>query len=345
VFNEAEQPVSLNNELSDLLAGAVRELGERGIDARLVPDQAEGVDAHGVLRRGDAEQSYAVRVALRPTPAAVAGLRQEVGRWLLVTTEATPAVRRACRAYRVDFVDRAGNMLIEWDGILVDVEGRRVSRSTGGVGGRPRRLFSQRGVAIVFALLCDAELVTMPYREIAERSQSSLGSVHWTMRELEQAGYVERSDTARRLHRTRQLFDRWVEGYAITLYDRLTLGHYDVDEPQRWINGNLELSADTLFGGETAAGLLDDLLRPATAVLYASTIPSRLLADSHGRRAAHGVVEIRRRFWRFGLDGDRRMVPTPLVYADLVASGDPRQMDAATRIRDTDALLRRIDKR
>jgi hypothetical protein len=49
------------------------------------------------------------------------------------------------------------------------------------------------------------------------------------------------------------------------------------------------------------------------------------------RTDVNGNVEIYRRFWTF--DGDQAgLAPTPLVYADLMATGDGRCIETAKMI-------------
>ena len=43
-------------------------------------------------------------------------------------------------------------------------------------------------------------------------------------------------------------------------------------------------------------------------------------------------------------DSGALVAPTPLIYADLLASDDPRQIEIAAELRRTDALLRRLDE-
>ncbi len=85
-------------------------------------------------------------------------------------------------------------------------------------------------------------------------------------------------------------------------------------------------------------------LRPGKAVVYASTLPRRLIIGHRLRKSGvDGNVEIRERFWNFPQPSSQLTVPTPLIYADLVASADPRQLEAAAYLRDHDDLLRRLD--
>src|SRR5262249_50409929 len=146
-------------------------------------------------------------------------------------------------------------------------------------------------------------------------------------------------------HRTRELFGRWVEAYTFDLYPRLTLARFDAPDPNWWTGADDALhAAHAQWGGETAAHFLDRRPRPARAVVYAPEVPRRLAPEYRLRKATgEGNVEIRERFWDLPDATTQPTVPTPLVYADLIASGEPRQVEAATKLRERDDLLRRLD--
>jgi hypothetical protein len=55
-------------------------------------------------------------------------------------------------------------------------------------------------------------------------------------------------------------------------------------------------------------------------------------------------VELRKRFWTIPVLAESDTVPTPLIYADLLADGDPRLIEAAAELRGSDADLRRLDE-
>ena len=55
----------------------------------------------------------------------------------------------------------------------------------------------------------------------------------------------------------------------------------------------------------------------------------------HLRKHPEGRVELRRKFWKFDHpEHKRRIVPPLLIYADLIAVGDPRTIEAAEMIYD-----------
>jgi hypothetical protein len=135
-----------------------------------------------------------------------------------------------------------------------------------------------------------------------------------------------------------------VEAYALELYPKLTLARFDSPDPNWWRSAkDALLASGAQWGGETAAHILDDYLRPARTIVYAREVPQRLVLENRLRKAQGiGDVEIREKFWNFE-PTNPLIVPTLLVYADLMASADPRQIEQAQRLREGDGLLRRID--
>lgn len=191
--------------------------------------------------------------------------------------------------------------------------------------------------------MADPNLVAATYRELARASGVSLGTVHWVWNELEVAGYG--TTAPRGLYRTRNLLDRWVEAYSLDLSPRLNLARFDATDPTWWRKADDALrSSNAQWGGETAVHRLDRRLLPKRAVIYASEVPKKLAVEFRFRKAeGEGGVEVRQRFWNLPVDPSLT-VPTPLIYADLVASADPRLAEAAANLRKTDALLQRLDR-
>jgi hypothetical protein len=89
---------------------------------------------------------------------------------------------------------------------------------------------------------------------------------------------------------------------------------------------------DLLVGGEPAAARLTRHLRPGTATLYAKAIDPKVVVGLTLRADAEGNVDFRRRFWTFPGE-EPGLTPTLLVYADLLAIGDARCLEAAQLLR------------
>lgn len=266
---------------------------------------------------------------------------------LIITPHVGRSLGEDCRRLGIAYADGAGNMFLEWDRVLIDVEGRKPVWPTRGRSlERPLRAFRPSGAQVVFCLLSFPGLLDQPYRDIASASGVSLGTVQRVMAELVDLDHVEVERNGRRLHRVRALFDRWLEAYALNLYPSLLLGRYEGEEVQKHLDLETPVEEfDAQWGGEAAVALQDRYLRPASLTLYAAARPTKLLSRLRVRKVEEGGnVMVRRRFWDHSfLPGP--VVPSTLIYADLVASTDSRQIEAAARLRETDALLRSLDER
>lgn len=331
---------------SELLNEALAHLTHAGVT---VAETSYGTDddrdALLQLRVADRRYVYDVQLKRKISPASALVSRPSPGRGvLLVAPHVSDKVGEALRKQGVHYVDSVGNMYLQGEGLLLDVRGRRGPKiPSPGNPGQGLRAFKPSGLKVVFVLLADPDLITAPYREIAQASGVSLGTVHWVLNELEVGGYA--TAVPRQLYRTRNLFDRWVEAYTFDLWPRLILARFDAMDRVWWTGADDALrAADAQWGGETAAHHLIPRLRPKRAVIYAQEVPRKLAVEYRFRKPeGEGGVEIRQRFWRFPADPSL-IVPTPLIYADLAASADPRLAEAATDLRESDALLQRLDR-
>src|SRR5262249_18468673 len=250
--------------------------------------------------------------------------------YLLVSPHLTDHVLEACRGLGVNCADAAGNLYLRFGHVLLDIRGRRPAS-------RPPasptlRAFRTAGVQVVFVLLSAPDLVNAAMRDIATASGTALGSVHAVFSDLVAQAYLETLQSGgRRLHLARQLFDRWVEAYRLNLYPKLHRGSYFAADPTWWRTADQAVrEAGCQWGGETAAWHLDRHLKPARGIVYAAAVPSGLLATYRMRRTAADVsLWVRRKFWRLPDDERTLTTPTTLVYADLIATADPRQVEAA----------------
>ena len=184
-------------------------------------------------------------------------------------------------------------------------------------------------------------------RSIAHRSRTSLGTTQLVFRELAQEGFIGTTQGDRQLFRSHDLLDRWVEAYTLELHPRLSLGRFDSPDLSWWTDAEKDLIAENAqWGGEAAVHLRHRRLRPGRIIIYARRIPTRLAVKYRFSKAADdGNVEVREQFWNFATDPATTTVPAPLIYADLIASAEPRQMEAAADLRERDDLLRRLDGR
>lgn len=321
-----------------LLTDALAAAQAQGLDiaqARLERKAADlGADARLQLRFGGQKVLFLAEVKRGVRPATLGATLLQLERLgneaLLVTDYVTPPLADELRARGVAFLDAAGNAYLNRPPVLVWIKGQRPAEKP--VAPTAGRAFQATGLQVMFALLCQPELVGRPYREIAKLAGVAHGTVGIVMANLAEEGFiVDLGQAGRRLRNLRRLLAIWVEAYARTLRPKLLLGRYRAPAGDWWQQLD-PLAYQAQFGAEPAAARLDDFLRPGVATLYAEKVPARLLADQRLRTDVAGDVEIRKRFWAFEQPNHPELVPPVLIYADLLATGDARCMEAAKRI-------------
>lgn len=251
---------------------------------------------------------------------------------LLVADYITPPMAETLRALNQQFADAAGNVYLEGPGLLVYVTGRKPADWNAHPKGG--EAFTRNGLKVLFALLCDPELAKAPQRAIAATAGVALGTVPAVMKDLQRAGHLLRMKQQRRLQPTKRLLDEWAAAYANQLRPRTLRGRYKMGGFALWREWAFD-PTKAQWGGEPAAALLTDYLKPGVLTLYAEQLDPGLMLTYNATKARNvddeGVLEIRRRFWGHGVAASERpdVVPTVLIYADLLATGDGRCIETA----------------
>ncbi|POM21240.1 hypothetical protein CSX04_02673 [Burkholderia cepacia] len=238
----------------------------------------------------------------------------------------------------IPFLDTAGNACLIQPEATVMIAGRPKPART------PRRQASRattpKGLAVMFAVATQPGLVAQPYRTIAAASGVALGTVNLAMDDLIARGLVgQRRNGERLIPDWPRFVHEWVALYPSRLRAKLPSRRYASLAPDWWRDFDFA-SFDARLGGEPAADLLTHDLKPAEITVYTHGAASnRLLLQARLRPDDHGDVEIVEAFWPHSpvLDWHEPrvpLVPPLLIYADLVSSGDSRNLAAAERIHD-----------
>ena len=251
---------------------------------------------------------------------------------LLVTKYVNPKMAERLKEMDVPFLDTFGNAYLNAQPIFVYMKGlapQRFPRE------RPTRAFAPAGLKVVFALLCRQELTDEPFRTIAQTTNVALGTVPWIMDDLERLGHLlVKGKRGRRLIRKQQLLERWVGVFPNQLRPKLVLGRYAAPDPKWWEQTRIR-DFHAYWGGEPAATRLTGYLKPELITVYTRDKPARLQATYRLRTDPRGNVEILEAFWDKAMDWTNPETVHPLlVYADLLATGDARNIETAGRIYD-----------
>lgn len=303
------------------------------------------------LQVGDAEAAYDVVYAenMRTSPLP---LHVAPGRGLfIVTPRVSSRTAERLRDLGANFLDANGNAYVRFDNVLIDVRGRsgEVDSSKYALTPTGTNLFSTKRTQVMFALISWPDLVNAVLKDLAAVSGVSIGAAQSTLQLMEQAAFIVATGTRRadrRLQHVDAMIDAWVAAYPTGLGApaRTKLLHGEFSRT------TLESSSDAIdLSGEAAAQWIR---RPETLTIYTRNGGVPREAAQAGRWTTstnEPNIFVRKRFWTDpaeALEGAEtrtpgiHIAPPLLVYADLMASGESRQREAAAQYRSEHARLR-----
>lgn len=257
---------------------------------------------------------------------------------VLVTPYLAPRLADHCRErLKLQFIDTAGNAYLRQAGLHVLVTGQR--RPTLPADFAPTHAAgTTTALRINFLLLCRPDLLNAPYREIAVAAGVALGAVGPALQNLTDRQYLIGGPGKRHLVEPVKLFEEWVINYPTRLRPKLKARRFTAATPDWWTGADL-YDTGAFWGAEVAADKLTNHLKPATCTIYVRPNLTKQFiaaaAEKYRLRAdLKGNTEILETFWKFPTDPRwPDLVPAPLVYADLVATLDPRNLEVAELVR------------
>ncbi|WP_322039213.1 type IV toxin-antitoxin system AbiEi family antitoxin [Burkholderia diffusa] len=343
----ATLPISEQHVLDEACAAFGR--STRRFDARPVRvPAAYNAHADAMIRFGIAGQTFempvAVSVGVESLHGALAALRRRAPPTsaerplMLVAPYFSADLAARLIEHDIPFIDTAGNACLILPEATVMISGRPRPART------PRRQASRattpKGLAVMFALATQPGLVTQPLRAIAAASGVALGTVNLAMDDLIARGLIaQRRNGVRAFTDWPRFVQEWVALYPSRLRAKLPSRRFAALAPDWW-RGFDFAAFDTRLGGEPAADLLTHDLKPAAVTVYThGAVSNRLLLQARLRPDERGDVELLEAFWPPSPALDWReqdvpLVPPLLIYADLVSSGDSRNLAAAEHIHD-----------
>ena len=312
------------------------------VQATFPPEAKESHEPDAVMRitqdGGAAEWTFAADILKTLTRATLGIAIQRVNRFqgkgVLITRYVTPPLADELRRANVQFLDMAGNAYLNAHPLFIFIKGNRPVELH--VAEPVKRAFRPAGLQVLFALLSNPGLENATFREIAGIANVALGTVGWVMGDLKEKGYlVDMGKKGRHLVHKDKLLERWVAAYPDQLRPKLVVGRFRTADHLWWEKVNIgEFQA--CWGGEIAAALLTKYLKPQCATIYVMAPPAKLILQNKMQKDPKGNIEILQTFW--GLDRQTAhqddLAPPLLIYADLLATGDPRNIETAKLIYD-----------
>jgi hypothetical protein len=295
-------------------------------------------DAIMILEIANKKINFKAEVKTTLTPAILGLLRNKLRPMrettIIMTRYIPPQLAKVLREMDIQFLDTAGNAYINKPPVYIDIQGKRLT-AMGWTTINEKAGARQAGLRVIFAILCKKELINATYREIAVAAGTALGTVDRVFKDLNKRNYITIvNKRERRFNKKRELLDWWVGAYIENLYPKLVMGNYETDNIDKLIETDL-VKFDAQWGGELAAGRLTNYLKAERITIYTDENIADLIFLLRLRNRPEGKIEIRKRFWNFEDKLRKKGIVDPiLVYADLLATGDPRNIETARIIYD-----------
>jgi hypothetical protein len=270
----------------------------------------------------------------------------EPGCGLFVADYINPKMAERLKEAEIQFIDIAGNAYINQRPVYIYIKCNKPQQGAAAKENvKTGKAFQPTGMKVVFAFLVDRGLVNAPYREIADQAGVALGTVGWVIRDLIAQGFLLEgvNKNQRKLTDIDLLLDKWVEAYPHKLKEKQKIGVFTTDNADWWKDINPE-PFYACWGGEIAAAKYTNYLNPTQGMVYikkanmAKFLQKARLKKLEAHERAEIQVELIEPFWKEVKEqgnGQQKGLAHPIItYADLIETGDTRNLDTANRLRE-----------
>jgi hypothetical protein len=343
-MNKMELANIKENEMLDQAIDALRQAA--GLEIEVTK-----LKIHGFLNKADAfirvtinQKIYAFVVEVKNVDrfAMVAQVKHQLEEFeerpLLIAPKLTDAAADKCKELGLNFIDLAGNAYINTPDFFILIKGQKLDQYQNNPMNyfKGNKALTPTNLRMVFALLCNAEMLNAPYREIAKVAGIALGAVGWGFNDLAARAMTlgDGKKNNRVIIQQEKLIQEWVTNYPIKLRPKLNPRRFKANNLDWWKHLDVK-NYEAQWGGEVAADKLTNYLKPNFFTLYLhgkelKKNMNKLIVENRLVPDPKGDIELLEAFWDFD-DADflPETVPTLLVYADLIASNDPRNLETA----------------
>lgn len=172
--------------------------------------------------------------------------------WLLVVDYLAKDVAEVLQQQNYNYIDVAGNAHIKVE-LFIFIEGKKKKSKERK---NQSRAFQEAGLKLLLLLISDPRSLQTSYRELADKTGISLGSVSNIFTELKATGFLLTTNNKRVLKNRDVLLDRWVVAYNEILKPRMLRKKYRLaNEDHNFINANTA-EFGFIWGGEPLLALL-----------------------------------------------------------------------------------------
>jgi hypothetical protein len=292
----------------------------------------ETPDAAIDIKLNDMDLHFNVEIKANLTQAGIGPIKQMLkrkdGNNILITKYVTPQIADKLKDLNIPFIDAVGNMYIREPNLFLFIKGNKTVMPREKI---KTRAFQPTGLQVIYTLLCNPNLEDENYRKIAKIANVALGTVGWVMQDLKKMGFlIDMGRRGRHLINKEKLLTKWVMTYPEQLRPRQLVGKYNAVEPGFW--KNRDLPAEAFWGGEVAAAKLNKYLKPEIVTIYTNdeAALNKYIIKNRIQKGPERKIEILKTFWQREQKRPYPDLVHPiLIYADLMSTGDARNIETA----------------
>lgn len=246
--------------------------------------------------------------------------------FLLVANRIFPKIKEELRQKEIPYLEASGNVFLKKENLFLFVDTQKpidIEKNKG------NRAFTKTGLKVLFYLLQHKEAINLTQRELAKKTNVGLGNIPQVIDGLKETNYlIALNDKNYVWQNKKALMERWIAEYATVLRPKLVKERYTLKGPWKDIIFDHH---KTVWGGEPAADILTNHLRPEKFLIYTQEDRVDLIRNYRLMPDKNGEIEVLEMFWAQE-KGDT--APALLVYADLMLEGGKRNKETADKIYD-----------
>ena len=332
----------MQNRERDIIYEAIRQLEkETGYRTALhfYDNKTNKEDAALTIWQEDYQIEFKVEVKVfinRARLGVIQNQLREIGdRALLITEYVNPTLMETMENNGINFIDTVGNAFIKAPPLFVKIKGNKLERrNTAKMIGKT---FNAAALQVIFTLLCNPGIERRTIRTIEGNAGVAIGTVHKTIQELVEQGFMLGRNFQRyKLIKKKELLELWTTLYQEKLKPKFFIEKYKTDYEQ--INNMHLLNFKALWGGEAAAAKLTNYLQPFIYTVYIGERQGEFILRNRLKKHPQGNLELVKKFWNFENYEYPDITHPILIYADLLATGDPRNIETAQIIYEKDVV-------
>lgn len=252
--------------------------------------------------------------------------------FIIVAEKIFPKIKEELRQNEIPYLEANGNIWLKNGKILLWIDTNKdfiVEKE------KINRAFTKTGLKVIFHLLLNDDNVNQTYRDLANITGVGLGNINYVINGLKETGHLLKlNKTKYKLVNKKELLEKWIIAYQERLKPTLFMGTFKFTRPDDFVNWKQMQfkNKNTIWGGEPAGDILTNYLKPAELTIYTEETRAELIKNYRLIPDPTGNIKVYKKFWNENDTGNA--APPLLAYADLMNTGDQRNMETANKIYD-----------